>query len=173
MNPQIEAALIAGIVSLISLGGTVVVALRGFHATMLATKMAADESHRDTADTLTVQREQLYRTLAAQREQLARTLAEQHVRTLNERFATATEKLGADKPPAVRLAGIYALAGLADDWEENRQTCIDVLCGYLRMPYSLDPGEGDARLGFLADREVRHTVIRVIAGHLEDGAKVS
>jgi hypothetical protein len=49
------------------------------------------------------------------------------VRVLNERFATAAEQLGSDKPPAVRLAGVYAMAGLADDWADNRQTCIDVL----------------------------------------------
>ena len=33
------------------------------------------------------------------------------------------------------------MAGLADDWPENRQTCVDVLCAYLRMPYEPDPGE--------------------------------
>jgi hypothetical protein len=26
------------------------------------------------------------------------------------------------------------MAGLAHDWTEGRQTCIDVLCAYLRMP---------------------------------------
>ena len=31
------------------------------------------------------------------------------------------------------------MAVLADDWEENRQTCVDVLCAYLRMPYAPDP----------------------------------
>jgi hypothetical protein len=30
----------------------------------------------------------------------------------------------------------------ADDWRANRQTCIDVLRAYLRMPYEPDPGEG-------------------------------
>src|SRR6516164_350978 len=63
--------------------------------------------------------------------ELDRTLAEQRTRTLNERFATAADRLGGDKPSAVRLAGVYAMAGLADDWEQNRQTCIDVLCAYL------------------------------------------
>ena len=75
------------------------------------------------------------------KETLDRTLAEQRTRTLNERFATAADKLGDDKPPAMRLAGVYAMAGLADDWKKNRQTCIDVLCGYLRMPYEPYPGE--------------------------------
>jgi hypothetical protein len=79
----------------------------------------------------------------------------------------------------VRLAGVYAMAGLADDWLENQQTCVDVLCAYLRMPYEPDPGEeaSDAeRLAFRASREVRHTVIRVITAHLKvdaDEARVA
>jgi uncharacterized protein YjbI with pentapeptide repeats len=82
--------------------------------------------------------------------------------------------LGSDKPPAVRIAGAYAIAGLADDWEDSRQACIDVLCGYLRMPYPQESGSREkARVAFLADREVRHTVIRVIVTNLRDDAKVS
>jgi len=97
-------------------------------------------------------------------------------RVFNERFATAAGQLGSDKPPEVRLAGVYAMAGLADGWEENRQTCVDVLCGCLRMPYEPDPGAEaprSERLAFRASREVRHTVIRVITAHLKDGAAVS
>lgn len=37
----------------------------------------------------------------------------------------------------MRIAGVYALAGLADDWPSGRQTCVDVLCAYLRMPFQL------------------------------------
>ena len=100
-------------------------------------------------------------TLTKQGEQLDRTLAEQRTRTLNERFDTVAEQLGSDKPPAVRLAAVYAMAGLADDWQDHRQMCVDVLCAYLRMPY--EPGPGDdapvkKRLAFQASREVRHTV---------------
>jgi hypothetical protein len=108
--------------------------------------------------------------------QLDQTLGEQRARTLNERFATAASQLGGDKPPAIRLAGVYAMAGLADDWPENRQTCVDVLCAHLRMPYYPDPGQ-DApegqRLAYRANLEVRLTVIRVITAHLKDGAAVS
>jgi len=68
------------------------------------------------------------------------------------------------------------MAVLADDWEKNRQTCVDVLCAYLRMPYEPDPG-ADApakeQRAFRASREVRRTVIRVITAHLKDGAAVS
>jgi len=28
------------------------------------------------------------------------------------------------------------MANLADDWLDSRQTCVDVLCGYLRMPHA-------------------------------------
>ena len=143
MNPQIEAALIAGIVSLISLGGTVVVAVIGFRTTRSVT---------------------------------GSTLAEQRTRTLNERFATAAGQLGSDKQPALRLAGVYAMASLADDWPENRQTCIDVLCAYLRLPYDPAPGTdaGPARrIAYQASREVRHTAIRLIGAHLRPGSAVS
>jgi hypothetical protein len=120
--------------------------------------------------------EQLDKPLNARSEQLDRTLAEQRTRILNERFDTVAEHLGSDKPPAVRLAGVYAMAGLADDWPEHRQMCVEVLCGYLRMPYEPEPG-GDApvekRLAFQASREVRHTVIRVIAAHLNGTAPFS
>jgi uncharacterized protein YjbI with pentapeptide repeats len=143
VSSQIEAALIAAVVSLISLGGTILVAIIGFRTTRSVT---------------------------------GSTLAEQRARTLNERFATAADKLGSDKPPAVRLAGVYAMAGLADDWPENRQICVEVLCAYLRLPHESDPGDdapAEKRLQFGASREVRHTVIRVIAAHLKDDAAVS
>ena len=52
----------------------------------------------------------------------------------DERFAAAAAQLGAPTA-AERLAGVYAMAALADTWEQHRQQCIDVLCGYLRLPY--------------------------------------
>ena len=96
-------------------------------------------------------------------------------RVFNERFTTIAAQLG-DAQPAVRLAGVHAMAGLADDWEQNRQTCVDVLCAYLRLPYDPDPGD-DAdpaeRTAYRANREVRHTIIRLIGAHLRPGAAVS
>ncbi|WP_327328694.1 pentapeptide repeat-containing protein (plasmid) [Streptomyces sp. NBC_01210] len=79
-----------------------------------------------------------------------------------DRYTTVAEQLGHEKA-AVRLAGVYALARLADDWEEQRQVCIDVLCAYLRMPYQTNPGSPEYKEG---EREVRHTVIRLIRDHL-------
>ncbi len=98
-------------------------------------------------------------------------------RVFNERFTTIAAQLG-DAQPAVRLAGVHAMAGLADDWKQNRQTCVDVLCAYLRLPYEPAPARGDdadpaERTAYRANREVRHTVIRVIGAHLRPGAAAS
>ncbi|WP_319770896.1 pentapeptide repeat-containing protein [Streptomyces europaeiscabiei] len=88
-----------------------------------------------------------------------------------ERFTTAVSQLG-DESVAVRLGGVHALAGLADDAPNRglRQTCIDVLCAYLRLPYTaeadLPSDDAEARHTYLSLREVRHTVIRLIRDHL-------
>ncbi|GAA4638193.1 hypothetical protein GCM10023196_094950 [Actinoallomurus vinaceus] len=106
-----------------------------------------------------------------------------------DRFTAATAQLGSASP-AVQLAGVHALAGLADDAPTRalRQTCIDVLCTYLHLPYDPDPAPdglpADADPGLVKEhaaachtyrslREVRHTVIRVITIHLRDGTEVS
>jgi len=101
-------------------------------------------------------------------------------------FAAAAAQLG-DDAPAVRIAGAYAVAALADRHQDRRQQCIDVLTGYLRLPYDPQVGhrvsrtiqrttdvEGeesvvtDTSAYRPADREVRLTIIRIIREHLQD-----
>ncbi|MER7275861.1 hypothetical protein ABT369_15520 [Dactylosporangium sp. NPDC000244] len=93
------------------------------------------------------------------------------VRLFHERFAKASEQLGASEA-AIRLAGVYAMAGLADDWEDGRQTCVDVLCAYIRMPYSPANETDDQPIRFASrqEREVRNTVLRLAASHLRGDA---
>ncbi|GAA5207625.1 pentapeptide repeat-containing protein [Streptomyces thinghirensis] len=87
-----------------------------------------------------------------------------------ERFSQAVEQLGSDSP-AVRLGGVHALAGLADDAPDDglRQTCIDVLCAYLQLPFTPDPGNDPAHQEehhrYLALQKVRHTILRLIGDH--------
>jgi uncharacterized protein YjbI with pentapeptide repeats len=145
MNPQVEAAVIAAVATIVGVGLTAVVALMGFRAAKQAAAAAIE----------------------AQRRQLDSTLK---VQTLPARFEAAADMLGIDKPAPVRFAGVYAMAGLADDWIDNQQTCIDVLCGYLRMRYGPDPGNAEE---LLADQEVRRTIVRVIAAHLRADAAIS
>ncbi len=87
------------------------------------------------------------------------TFRQTETRVLGERFAAASKQLG-DNNPAVRLAGVHALAQLADVWEEKRQACIDVLCSYLRLNSE-------------KDELTRETVVRLIAEHLRGKARPS
>jgi uncharacterized protein YjbI with pentapeptide repeats len=103
------------------------------------------------------------------------------------RYTSAAQQLG-DPQAAVRLAGVYAMAHLADEWAEQRQQCVDVLCAYLRLPWAGDPtqlepnttttehtwpdGGGQRKVsktysGRAGEREVRQTLVRVIASHLK------
>nr|WP_190185771.1 pentapeptide repeat-containing protein [Streptomyces cirratus] len=97
----------------------------------------------------------------------------EHGRSFTDRFGAAANQLGADQP-AARMAGAYAMARLADEWRQERQTCIDVLCGYLRMPHAPDAPVDEA--GFTAwqsEREIRKTVLRLIGAHLRDDSPES
>jgi hypothetical protein len=56
-------------------------------------------------------------------------------RRITELYAKAADQLGSDQAP-VRLAGLYALERLAHSTAEHRQAIVDVICAYLRMPYT-------------------------------------
>jgi hypothetical protein len=80
---------------------------------------------------------------------------------LAKRYQEAATQLGHDSA-AVRLAGVYAMARLADDWPDQRQSCVDVLCACLRMPgarESLQASEGE--------KHVRLAIVRLIGDHLD------
>ena len=107
-----------------------------------------------------------------------------------ELYAKAVEQLGHEKAP-VRLGALYSLERLAEDKLERRQIIVDVICAYLRMPFSpsapaIKPepeateapkvpaaeterkteGTGDT---WQQERQVRLTAQRILAGHLRDG----
>ncbi len=112
-----------------------------------------------------------------------------------ERFGAAAAQLG-NTDVAIRIAGVYAMAGVADESRGlRRQQCIDVLCGYLRLPYDAEHGTS-GRTKFVVkaprvdhgrvsgeteehveyrqnDREVRQTIVRAIADHLRPQAEHS
>ncbi|NYI99189.1 hypothetical protein HNR12_005466 [Streptomonospora nanhaiensis] len=83
------------------------------------------------------------RTTEAENDRAEVAAAREETRLFTERFDTASQKLGSEHA-AVRLAGVHALAHLADDAPHDRdelvQMVIDVLCAYLRMPYRPEPG---------------------------------
>ena len=90
-------------------------------------------------------------------------------RLFNERFLTASSQLGHELP-MVRLAGIHAIAGLADDWADQRQVCINVLCAYLRMPYAPST---DSAWYHDEETEIRLSVTNIVTARLREGAPTS
>ncbi|MFC9973477.1 pentapeptide repeat-containing protein [Spirillospora sp. NPDC127200] len=71
----------------------------------------------------------------AHTEQVARDNAyDASQRRVTELYGQAVEQLGHDKA-AVRLGGLYSLERLGQDHPQHRQTIVDVVCSYLRMPF--------------------------------------
>jgi hypothetical protein len=101
-------------------------------------------------------------------------------RRITELYTKAVEQLGNDKAP-VRLGGLYALERLAQDNPAQRQTIVNVICAYLRMPFSsMAPNtkaqtvaiedEEKPEIGDLwqQERQVRLTAQPILADHLRD-----
>lgn len=83
---------------------------------------------------------------------------------LRTRYAKSAEQLGSEQLP-VRLAGVYSVAALADDWADlgyvdEKQVCIDLLSACFRSrPPS---GEDDAE----AREEILAAVVEVVRGRV-------
>ncbi|MEU8048358.1 pentapeptide repeat-containing protein [Micromonospora haikouensis] len=134
--------------------------------------------------------------LAFRRQQLAErtqqaTEYDAGEKRVTELYVKAADQLGSDKAP-VRLAGLYALERLAQDNPAHRQSIVEVICAYLRMPYTPpddestpDPGDqrsadgpapaeptpatGDSDnpvVGPREERQVRLAAQRILARHL-------
>jgi len=99
-------------------------------------------------------------------------------RISDERFAKAIELLG-HEADQVRVGALHALAGLAQSRPAYTQTVLDVLCSYLRRPFSHpsyrdrpdDPDQWERKEGPDLDaldreRQVRVTAHRLITGLL-------
>ncbi|MFE3173716.1 pentapeptide repeat-containing protein [Amycolatopsis sp. NPDC059090] len=101
--------------------------------------------------------------LAARRQRSAELDLEQKdhdatQRRITDMYGKAADQLGSDKAP-VRLAGLYALERLAQDHADQRQTIVNVVCAYLRMP--LD--------GTAEETQVRKAAQRILMLHLRPG----
>ncbi|WP_133306057.1 pentapeptide repeat-containing protein [Microbispora triticiradicis] len=93
-------------------------------------------------------------------------------RRVTDLYTKAAEQLGHDRA-AVRLAGLYALERLAQDNPLHRQTIVNVICAYLRMPYaapeSASARESERKAALLAARR-RYRAARLGALAVPDHA---
>ncbi|MEU8630929.1 pentapeptide repeat-containing protein [Amycolatopsis sp. NPDC048633] len=90
-------------------------------------------------------------------------------KNVTELYTKAAEQLGSTEAP-VRLAGLYALERLAHNNPGQRQSIVNVICAYLRMPYT-PPGPAPATGSVehqerSQEREVRLAGQRILTDHL-------
>ncbi|GAA2168026.1 pentapeptide repeat-containing protein [Actinomadura napierensis] len=118
-------------------------------------------------------------------------------RRITELYNAAAEQLGSDKAP-VRLTALYTLERLANDNPRHRQTIVNIVCAYLRMPWTPPASEASptdqqraatrrfhaARAGASSavsspptsepdpheERQVRLTAQRILMTHLQPDA---
>jgi len=96
----------------------------------------------------------------------------------DEKLVRAVQQLG-DASPQVRIAGVYALADVADTYEgPYHQRVVDILCGYLRTDRLLKNSNGETRyasnkdgspnydLPLSSDGPVESAILSIIANHL-------
>ena len=75
---------------------------------------------------------------------------------VTETYAKAIEQLGHTDAP-VRLGALYSLEHLGQDNPDRRQTVVDVLCAYLRMPvYPAPGGRPERRISRRGRGRTRH-----------------
>ncbi|HZZ49919.1 MAG TPA: hypothetical protein VFE65_23760 [Pseudonocardia sp.] len=105
----------------------------------------------------------VFALLLAVRRQWHQELSAQHTvldateRRVTELYTKSADQLGSNKAP-VRLAGLYALERLAQVTPDQRQTVVNVLCAYLRMPYESPeetPASGEVDCGHDSSRTSR------------------
>lgn len=90
-------------------------------------------------------------------------------RRITELYSKAVEQLGSERA-LVRLGALYALERLAQSNPMHRQTVVNVICAYLRMPFKYPPtsadADSDADQRRDDDVEVRLAAQRILTGHL-------
>jgi uncharacterized protein YjbI with pentapeptide repeats len=132
-----------------------------------------------------------YRTFHHSRLEQERTYKLNQSQQVTETYTKAVEQLGHGEAP-VRLGALYSLAGLAQDNPSRRQTVVDVICAYLRMPYTPPrrdkpatgwaatanlaappaPHEGEPRRDAAQELQVRQTAQRLLADHLRQPTNI-
>lgn len=160
----------ATVLAIVGLGGAALVAYRRQDTAELAHQVSiegqriANAQHELDSDKYQLDRDQHELDVVRR--------SDDRERELRARFTTVAEQLGSENF-AVRHAGAYALAALADDWHQvgkdaERQVCVDLLCAQLRQPRLTEGVPGVAtRVSDEAakDLEVRKTIVALIKAH--------
>lgn len=159
------------VIAALAIVGTIVSAIllrRTGKGTVRAAEKAADASERSAA-AAEKSAQAAQDAVGVNRETAAGVAERAEADALTTRYQEAAAQLGHENP-AVRIAGAYALAKLADDWPDQRQVCIDVICAYLRAPWPSQIGRPEVE--DRSDEMVRASILELISKHLRGGDEV-
>lgn len=125
---------------IVKLAGSIVVGTGGFAALILAARRQLfaelDLAHKERAAT--------------------NTKHDADERRITDLYTAAAEQLGSDKAP-VRMAALFALERLAHINLDHRQTIVDLLCAYLRMPFTHPDASTPSRSDDSTDKHAEQT----------------
>ncbi|MEV4599484.1 pentapeptide repeat-containing protein [Amycolatopsis sp. NPDC049253] len=99
-------------------------------------------------------------------------------KNVTELYTKASDLLGSSKA-AVRLAGLYALDRLGQNNEDQRETIINVICSYLRMPVNAPgvlaedatPEQHTRHEDQIQETQVRLAAQRILRNHITPGRR--
>ncbi|MBY6687473.1 pentapeptide repeat-containing protein [Rhodococcus sp. BP-149] len=156
------------------LGGLGVLAAAGLtyyasHRTRVSNERIEDEKTRQAGRELAQTQEHFAAQQRSETERADTAHRAATTRELRSRFTAAATQL-ADASPTIRLAGVYSLIALADDWfahgnPSEREVCVALLLSYLRAP-QVDPEPDDD--GAQPHLFVRETIVRQVAKRVSE-----
>ncbi len=170
-KPLTNRAITVGAITVILIGGAILTVLLVLYGTGTPQDLARLEAVR-TVGAVVVGTGGAIALLLAARRQRSTELTLQHQQQIAERaeydaserritelYTKAADQLGSDRAP-VRLAGLYALARLGEIAESQRQTIVNVVCAYLRMPFA-EQQDADTR----QEKQVRRAAQEILYTH--------
>ncbi|WP_328814200.1 pentapeptide repeat-containing protein [Rhodococcus sp. NBC_00297] len=117
----------------------------GTHRTRVSNEFIADKTRLHAAAELEHEQRKAERTEKREQE-----------RAFRSRFTASAAQL-ADPAPTIRLAGVFSLISLADDWDDfgntdERGVCVEMLRSYLLSPQTRPAPDDEEAAPFLAVR---------------------
>lgn len=135
----------------------------GTHLTRLSNERIADATKVQADSELAHEREKLATINERDDIKAARTESREQERALRARFTASAAQL-ADDSPTIRLAGVFSLSSLADDWTrfgntDEKNVCVELLRSYIVAPQIQPSPDSDDASPFL---QVRARIVHVL-----------
>jgi uncharacterized protein YjbI with pentapeptide repeats len=132
MNPSVESAWIAASAAVVGILGTATVGIVGFVVSRATNRETIAAAKATTEETLNTAHQTNQATIDATHADIRRTLEATRDGQIADRYSKAIDQLGSDQLD-MRIGGVYALEGVANDSPRYHQAVVDVLSAFVRV----------------------------------------